>query len=123
MLAGVVVTELGGQGEAEQRVVVGPRHFLQRLVAFAVHAAEVLDHALHLRPGGGVEAALAGRFDDGVVGTHGLALQEFDEVGGALEFDDDGQGQGRHGKGTGVSEQPIVMDIVFIILGIEQFDR
>jgi hypothetical protein len=58
--AGVVVAVLGGARQAQQRVVVRARHFLQRLVALAVHAAEVEHHALHLRCGGIAEAVRLG---------------------------------------------------------------
>jgi hypothetical protein len=56
--AGVAVAEFSRQGQAEQRFVVGLRHFQQGPVALAVHAAQVLHHALHLRARVGVETVV-----------------------------------------------------------------
>jgi hypothetical protein len=76
---GVAVAEFGRQGQPEQRFVVGLRDLLQRLVALAVHAAQVLHQSFHLRAGIGVETVV----------VHG-------RVRGGPQHGDDGRLQGGH---------------------------
>jgi hypothetical protein len=72
--AGVVVAQFGRRARRNSASWWALRHFLQGLVALAVHAAEVGHQSLHLAVGRVREAVLAVVLGGGHPGFHGVLL-------------------------------------------------